>query len=74
MIYKAYLTFSLEELCNEVFIGDFNTQEEAFQAAYAEHKKLGYHVEPYTRALLHPHGTFYDVGSYCHFIAVIPVH
>ena len=73
MIYKAYLTFSLEELCNEVFIGDFNTEAEAFIAARVEHQKLGYRTEPYARILFQPHGNFYDVGSHCHFIAVIPV-
>lgn len=72
MKYKSYLTNSLECLLNEVEIGTFDTEAEAFKAARAEYEKRGYHIEPYTRGLLHPFGTFYDLGSYIHFIAVIP--
>lgn len=71
MKYKAYLTQSLECLFNEVYIGEFDTEEEAFAAALKEHKVRGYHEEPYTRGLLYPYGTFFDVGSYTHFIAVL---
>ena len=69
-MFKAYLTHSLEELRNEVFIGEYPTEEAAFKAAFHEHKARGYHVEPYTRGLIYPNAIFYDVGSYCHFIAI----
>lgn len=72
MKYKAYLTQSLEYLFNEVYIGEFDDEDAAFKAAYAAHQERGYHVDHYTRGLLHPFGTFYDVGSYTHFIAIIP--
>lgn len=73
MIYKAYLTESLEQLYNEVFVGEFVSQEEAFKAAYAEHKRRGYYVDRYTRCLMNPDGTYYDVGCWTHFIAVIHI-
>lgn len=72
MKYKAYLTKSLEELFQEEYIGEFDSEDAAFKAAYAAHQERGYHVDRYTRGLLHPFGTFYDVGSYTHFIAIIP--
>ena len=71
MKYQAYLTQSLEVLYNQVFIGEFDNEDEAFKAAYAAHKERGYHVEPYTRGLLYPDATYYDVGSYAHFIAIL---
>ena len=72
MKYKAYLTNSLEELFQEEYIGEFDSEKDAFKAAYSAHQERGYYVDRYTRGLLHPFGTFYDVGSYSHFIAVIP--
>lgn len=72
MKYKAYLTKSLEALFQEEYIGEFDSEDEAFKAACREHIARGYHVDHYTRGLLHPFGTFYDVGSYIHFIAIIP--
>lgn len=71
-MYKAYLTQSLEYLLNDEYIGEFDSEDAAFKAAYTAHQERGYHVDSYTRGLLHPFGTFYDVGSYTHFIAIIP--
>ena len=72
-MYKAYLTKSLEQLADEIYIGTFDTQEEAFKAAYKEHKNRGYCVEPYSRGILNPDGLYYDVGDWSHFIAILYV-
>ena len=71
MKYKAYLTQSLECLFNEVYIGEFDSHEEAFRAARTEYQARGYHEEPYTRGLMNVDGNYYDLGSYTHFIAII---
>lgn len=71
MKYKAYLTQSLECLLNAVYIGEFDTHEEAFRAAHAEYKARGYHEEPYTRGLMNIDGNYFDLGSYIHFIAIL---
>lgn len=70
-MYKAYLTQSLEYLLNEVYIGEFDSHDEAFKAAYQEHVARGYHTERYLRGLIHVDGNYFDVGSYTHFIAIL---
>jgi hypothetical protein len=70
-MYKAYLTQSLEYLLNEVYIGEFDSHDEAFKAAYQEHVARGYHTERYSRGLIHVDGNYFDVGSYTHFIAIL---
>ena len=72
MKYKAYLTQSLERLYQEVYIGEFDDEEDAFKAAREEHKARGYVTDRYIRGLMNPDGKYYDVGSWSHFIAVIP--
>lgn len=71
MKYKAYLTQSLEYLLNPIYIGEFDTHEEAFRAAHAEYQARGYREEPYIRGLMNVDGNYYDLGSYTHFIAII---
>ena len=72
MKYKAYLTVSLESLVNEEYIGEFDDENTAFKAAFDAHVARGYRTDRYTRGLMNPDGTYYDVGSWIHFIAVIP--
>lgn len=71
MKYKAYLTQSLEYLLNEVYIGEFDSHDEAFKAAYQEHVARGYHTDRYSRGLMNVDGNYYDVGSWTHFIAIL---
>ena len=70
-MFKVYLTDRIDELYNEEFVGEFETQEEACRQGIAAYIAKGYHKEPYTRGLLFPKGTFYDLGSYCHFLAIM---
>ena len=71
MKYKAYLTQSLECLINPIYIGEFDTHEEAFKAAYQEHVARGYRTDRYSRGLMNVDGNYYDVGSWTHFIAIL---
>lgn len=71
MKFKAYLTSRIDCLHNEEYLGEFNTEEEAIKVALAAYKERGYHEEPYFRGLLFPQGTFFDAGSYNHFIAIL---
>jgi hypothetical protein len=73
-MFKVYLTDRIDALYNEEFVGEFCNHEEAFRQGLAAYRAKGYHEEPYTRGLLCSDGDYYDLGSYCHFLAIIYPH